>query len=115
MKYAVAFRNDSKFDSTISKLYGSGGAKRQRFLTEAIRELGLPVELVHANISRPVYGFSFVANLKDVLVFNSEPVWIVRPYGECPAHEVEDEIIELWRHRWLDKIIKSTGGGHENE
>lgn len=114
MKYAVAFRNDSKFDSTISKLYGSGGAKRQRFLTEAIRELGLPVELVHANISRPVYGFSFVANLKDVLVFNSQPDWIVRPYGECPTNQVEEEIVELWRHRWLDKIVNSAGGAFGN-
>jgi hypothetical protein len=87
--------------NVVSSLYGSGGAKRQRVITGAALQLGLPSELVHAYISRPVYGVNFVSNLDQVVIFNDPPIWKVEPTSSMPSDaSFCERAIELWRTKW---------------
>lgn len=92
----------------ISRVYGAGGAKRQRTITEAVRCLGLPSDLSHAQISRPVYGLSLVGNLDRVVLYNESPNWLTDPFASLAdesSAEYEISALVLWRNRWLQKAI----------
>jgi hypothetical protein len=95
---------------TVSNIYGSGGAKRQRIISEAIRELGSNVDLAHANVSRPVYAVSLVANLREVILFNKAPIWLVKPIDEIEIDGTyEEAALLLWRDKWLTNAVKRGG------
>jgi len=85
--------------NTVSKLYGTGGAKRHRLIEAAVSRSGLPGMIAHAGIHRPVYGASFVANAPDVAWFNVPPDWLVDP-NVTPV-EYDARAAALWRKRWL--------------
>ena len=85
--------------NTVSKLYGTGGAKRHRLIEAAVSRSGLPGMIAHAGIHRPVYGASFVANAPDVAWFNEAPEWLVDP-NVTPV-EYDARAVALWRKRWL--------------
>jgi hypothetical protein len=83
---------------SVSREYGSGGAKRQRTIETAATLAGLHEALVHAKISRPVYAVSLVGNLPDVSLANAEPRWRLNP--DTPSAQYEADAIQLWRSRW---------------
>jgi hypothetical protein len=85
--------------NTVSKVYGTGGAKRHRLIEAAVSRAGLPAMIAHAGIHRPVYGASFVANAPDVAWFNETPDWLVDP--KVTPVEYEARAAALWRKRWL--------------
>ncbi len=93
--------NDLNGQHVVSNLYGSGGAKRQRIISGAVLQLGLPSEIAHAYISRPVYGVNFVSNLSRVVLYNESPEWTVEPFSDLPSDiDYCKSAIELWRLRW---------------
>lgn len=97
-------------NTIISRLYGSGGAKRQRTIAVAVRALGLPIEMTHAYVSRPVYGFSLVDNLKSVLLYNDSPKWRVGPYERnSDVNSFEEMISDEWRSKWIRKALGRNG------
>ncbi len=85
--------------NTVSKVYGTGGAKRHRLIEAAVSRSGLPGMIAHAGIHRPVYGALFVANAPDVAWFNETPDWLVDPH--VTSVEYEARAAALWRKRWL--------------
>ena len=89
----------------ISKTFGSGGGKRQRTISEALRCIGLPVELSHAYISRPIYAFKLVENLDRVVLFNDEPKWLVEKYSmNLDSGHYEEQALKIWKDKWMSKI-----------
>lgn len=95
---------------SVSKVYGAGGAKRQRTIEAGIKSLGLPPELCHARVSRPVYGLSMVSNLEEIILFNERPEWLISPYlrGENQELFMKNSYL-VWANRWLDKAVKRAG------
>ena len=91
-------------NDAVSRTYGSGGGKRQRFIETAANLSGLHEALVHARISRPVYGVSLVSNLKEVALLNLEPRWRLGP--DTSSEEYEREALALWRTRWAEVAIR---------
>lgn len=87
----------------VSRVYGSGGGKRQRTLEEAARTIGLPTAILHAQSSKPVYAVSLVENLQRVCLLNEAPIWRSEPYTDIDPVLFEASSIELWRSRWLEK------------
>lgn len=86
--------------SSVSKVYGSGGSKRQRRLEDAISLLGVRPEIMHPGIPRPVYGIELASNLPEIAVLNAAPNWAVdRP--DCPDEYAQLAVRE-WRKRWLE-------------
>ena len=83
----------------ISRAYGSGGGKRQRIIEHVTRQLGLPVELSHAGIKRPVYLLSLARNLQRVALLNETPVGL--DDLRLDAAEYEALALDGWRRRWL--------------
>jgi len=103
MKYA-ALSSDSIGATAISRVYGSGGGKRQRTISNAIRALGLPNELAFAYISRPIYAFSLVSNLDRVILFNEDPLWRTIPYDiKEGQNDYCSDALKIWRDKWLSK------------
>lgn len=103
MKYA-ALSSDFVGATAVSRIYGSGGGKRQRTISNAIRALGLPNELAFAYISRPIYAFSLVSNLDRVILFNEDPLWRTTPYeNKDGQNEYCSDALKIWRDRWLSK------------
>ena len=95
---------------SVSKVYGAGGAKRQRTIEAGIKSLGLPPELCHARVSRPVYGLSMVSNLKRIILFNEQPDWFISPYLRDENQELFMKNSYLvWANRWLDKAVTRAG------
>ena len=104
MRLATEFAG-RKDVTSISRSYGSGGAKRQRSLEKTVRLLGLPGSVVHAQLSRPVYGVQLVENIREVCLFGEEPVWIATPFGRRQDPEqYMKEAASLWRHRYAEKV-----------
>jgi hypothetical protein len=100
----VEERNGNK----VSRVYGAGGAKRQRTITEAVRSLGLPVDLSHAQISRPVYGVNLVSNLDRVVLYNEDPEWLTEPFGSLSEDSnriFQANALGQWRNRWMEKAL----------
>ena len=103
MKYA-ALSSDSLGATVVSRVYGSGGGKRQRTISNSIRALGLPNELAFAYISRPIYAFSLVSNLDKVVLFNDKPLWRTAPYNvEEKQNDYCKIALKIWRDKWLNK------------
>jgi hypothetical protein len=103
MKYA-ALSSEFVGSPAVSRVYGSGGGKRQRTISNAIRALGLPNELAFAYISRPIYAFSLVSNLDRVILFNEEPLWRTTPYDiKEGQNEYCANALKIWRDKWLSK------------
>lgn len=103
VKYA-ALSTESLGASAISRVFGSGGGKRQRTISNAIRTLGLPSELAFAYISRPIYAFSLVSNLDRVILFNEDPLWRTSPYIYKDREDIYcSNALEIWRDKWLSK------------
>jgi hypothetical protein len=103
MKYA-ALSNESLGASAVSRVFGSGGGKRQRTISNAIRALGLPSELAFAYISRPIYAFSLVSNLDRMILFNEDPVWRTTPYiYKNYQDNYCSTALKIWRDKWLSK------------
>ena len=104
----VKFANKCIIDNGsagISKTFGSGGGKRQRTISEALRCIGLPVELSHAYISRPIYAFKLVENLDRVVLFNDEPKWLVEKYSmNLDSGHYEEQALKIWKDKWMSKI-----------
>jgi len=109
MRLAIAFNHDQGGMQT-SRVYGAGGAKRQRILVEALRKAGLPVALSHASISRPVYGISLVSNLRRVMLLNDLPNWSIEPYGSRGSSaDYVEKAVALWRDRWSGQLMTRAG------
>ena len=95
----------------ISRLYGSGSGKRQRFLFSAARLIGLQPSEIEARVRRPVYGSALISNLERVAVLNEKPLWLsgVHALGETPSERkgssdgYEAVALAQWRSRWLPK------------
>lgn len=106
----VKFANkvlESSNDRSVSRTFGSGGGKRQRVISEALRQIELPVELSHAYISRPIYAFSLVRNLDRVVLLNEKPDWIMDAYADTLDSEVyEQNTFKYWKEKWSEKIVK---------
>lgn len=99
-RYAKALVDQlAKNHKIVSTVYGSGGAKRHRFIEAATRGVGLPTRISFAGISRPVYGVKFVKNAEAVCWLNECPDWTV-PRFENPDCFCE-KASKLWRDRWL--------------
>ena len=74
-------------------------------LSEALRCIGLPVELSHAYISRPIYAFKLVENLDRVVLFNDEPKWLVEKYSNnLDSGNYEEQALKIWKDKWMSKI-----------
>ncbi len=105
MRLATEFVNRSDAIS-ISRSYGSGGAKRQRSLEKAAGLLGLPGSIVHAQLSRPVYGVALASNLRGVTLFGEEPIWVAEPYDSMEnSEQYSKEASNIWRTRYANKAI----------
>ena len=95
----------------ISRLYGSGSGKRQRFLFSAARLIGLQPAEIEARVRRPVYGSALISNLERVAVLNEKPLWLsgVHALSETPSERkgssdgYEAVALAQWRSRWLPK------------
>lgn len=90
--------------SRVSTLYGSGGAKRHRFIEAATIAVGLPAKTGSAGIQRPVYGTLLVNNAPAVCWLNECPEW--RVARDAPDETASDAATALWRQRWLEKAIE---------
>lgn len=88
-------------ERVVSRLYGSGGAKRHRALEVAAQQAGVDSRLINAGIKRPVYGASLVENAGEVAWAAAEPIWRIRS-GETAGSYV-DRAVSAWRERWLPK------------
>ena len=107
MELAVAI--NSKLGSrSISRDYGSGGAKRQRILQRALTEIGIPVESVFANIKRPVYGLKLVKNAQDVVIFGHAPVWIDDFTVTASPKDYDQLALSRWRDRWFNTALRRS-------
>jgi hypothetical protein len=96
---------ENNLERSVSKTFGSGGGKRQRIISETLRYIGLPVELSHAYISRPIYAFSLVKNLDRVILFNENPEWVLDAYDQVLENEEYEKItFLLWIKNWYDKF-----------
>lgn len=89
-------------DSPISREFGSGGGKRQRTIEAAALAIGLPEQIVHAQVRRPVYAATFVSNLVDVALLNEDPEWLIDPQSTGAAYD--ERSLSLWRERWMPVI-----------
>jgi hypothetical protein len=85
----------------VSRVYGSGGAKRHRFIESATTICGLTTKAAFAGIPRPVYGTLFVNNPNAICWLNEKPDWIVDPY--IPIQEFNERACSIWRKKWLVK------------
>lgn len=85
----------------VSTVYGSGGAKRHRFIEAATRGVGLPTRIAFAGISRPVYGVKFVENAEAVCWLNESPEWTIPRFDDPDVFS--EKASQLWRSRWLGK------------
>lgn len=94
--------------SAVSRVYGTGGAKRQRILTSAASASGLSSDLVHAGIQRPVYGVPLVTNLGRILWLEEEPDW--RMERSWTSEQYSRAATKLWRSRWLPKAKRRLAG-----
>ena len=93
-------------DTQVSRVYGAGGAKRQRTIESGIKSIGLPPELCHARISRPVYGLSLVENLRSVILLNETPIWKTSAYSNNLDSDVYlKDATAIWRERWLKRFV----------
>jgi hypothetical protein len=102
--------NESMGGMQTSRVFGAGGAKRQRILAEAFKKTGLPLGLGHASVSRPVYGASLVRNLDKVILFNDSPEWIAEPYSSMSSSEdYVERAVAWWRSRWSEQLQKRVG------
>jgi len=82
----------------VSGIFGSGGSKRYRRITQAVRELGVGTGFVTPKIERPVYATVFVNNLKDVCLQNAEPEWNIDPALDLDEYPLQ--ATKLWRTKW---------------
>jgi hypothetical protein len=89
--------------SRVSTLYGSGGAKRHRFIEAATISVGLPARTGSAGIQRPVYGTLFVSNAPAVCWLNDSPSWLVA--RDMSAESFSDAAASLWRRKWLARAV----------
>lgn len=86
----------------VSRVYGSGGGKRQRTLQQAALHLGLPARFVYAAISRPVYEVQLASNIPMIVFANEEPKWLASAYEpDLDPRAYESAALHLWRERWL--------------
>lgn len=113
VRSAVAV-NEAMGGMEVSRVFGAGGAKRQRIISEALRKTGLPLGLGHASIGRPVYGVSLVKNLEQVVLLNAEPLWVAEPYIEMsdPGHYIE-HAVGWWRARWSRQLANRLEAPHD--
>lgn len=86
---------------TVSRTYGTGGAKRQRLIESAVMSTNLPGSFVHAGIRRPVYGLRLVSNLAECVWLGAQPSWNVKRLTS--GDEYSRAATVLWRGRWLAK------------
>jgi hypothetical protein len=104
MSFAVAI-NDLLGQNGISREYGSGGAKRQRILQKAAMTVGIEPEALYADVTRPVYGASYVENCQAVVLGGEEPRWKDQGMLKIVDEVYEDLALKLWRDKWLPKAI----------
>lgn len=87
----------------VSKVYGSGGAKRHRAIERATIQVGLPARLAMAGIRRPVYGMPFASNRAAVAWLGENPQWLTR-HGET-REAYAQRAVDLWHRRWLTRAV----------
>lgn len=100
MTFAVEI-NSRMGDKGISREYGSGGAKRQRILQSAARQVGIDPNALYADVTRPVYGSLFLSNPQGVVLGGESPEWKDTAMPSQTAHDYEREALRLWREKWL--------------
>lgn len=108
MRLATQLQSQLNPDRAISRVYGSGGGKRQRTIETSATSLGLPRVLTHAAIERPVYALSLAGNLERAAVLAEQPDWDASPYQPAwagdhrdAAKEYETRVLGDWSQRWL--------------
>ena len=111
MRLAMLITNEAS--KAVSRLYGSGGAKRQRTLEQAALIVGLPSAIVHAQISRPVYGVALCSNVGEVVLTGAAPSWLGSPYSDQTVEGAyEGAAADLWREKWLSvaerRLLKAS-------
>lgn len=87
--------------NSVSMVYGSGGAKRQRAIEAAASLSGLSSKLAMAGIRRPVYGMLLVDNPAEISWLNAEPSWSVDL--DQNSSEADSLALSHWRHKWLSR------------
>ena len=87
----------------VSSVYGSGGAKRHRFIEAATLASRLPARMPFAGIPRPVYGTLFVKNAEAVCWLNQNPIWTIDRHAN--DHSFVRAATDLWRKRWLSRAV----------
>ena len=92
---------DSAGIKRVSRVYGTGGAKRHRSIEAATRLCGLSDRIAMAGIRRPVYGLRFISNPVEVCWAGADPKW--RVGQNVDAKEFCRQATDLWRSRWLSK------------
>ena len=105
MKYATEI-NSRLGGQGISRDYGSGGSKRQRILQRAAQTIGLDPAMLYADISKPVYGHSLVANPQEVVLGGFSPKWVDSSGNFQSDSEYEAAAQSLWRKQWSSTIVK---------
>jgi hypothetical protein len=104
----------------VSRVFGSGGGKRQRTIETSSTALGLPRAIAHASLSRPVYAVSLVSNLERAAVLNEDPCWLAMPYNDVradcgtAAREYEHDALTTWKRRWWPAVERrvAAAGRH---
>lgn len=86
----------------VSRVYGSGGAKRHRALETAMVRAGLHQALVHAGIRRPIYGIRLASNIEEILWKGVAPTWRVGYRRDADAYN--DAAHDQWRARWASAV-----------
>ena len=113
MSFAVAI-NELLGENGISREYGTGGAKRQRILQKAAMTVGIEPEALYADVTRPVYGASYVENCQSVVLGGEAPRWKDQGMITLSDKSYEEFAISMWREKWLPKaqirLIKNQIG-----
>lgn len=91
----------------VSRVYGTGGAKRHRTIETASSLAGLPSRLVAAGIRRPIYGATLVDNPQDVIWTGAAPHWQIDSSADSESYALR--ATEMWRRRWLEKAVVRIG------
>ena len=93
---------DSKAE--ISQVYGSGGAKRHRLLSQTATAVELSGNIVNAAIYRPVYGTKLISNIFETIWLKHDPNWLVDIYMK--PNEFDLVAVRNWRDRWLSRAAE---------
>lgn len=74
----------------VDRGFEKGTSRKLRLISKALRMLGLPNFDKHG-IPREFFIFPLVKNLKGVIHYGEQPIWIDRPFNN---------LVDYWKERW---------------